>query len=313
MKKFLSLFLFIIFAGFCFAQEIEQTDKPSQEEQKPLALFASYQEPLKQVSFATPFDLTIVLDKPAKIELDEQEDFEVAYVNEQEPSKIILTVIPFNLGVSTFTASLTDGEGQTFALPPLPIEIKRVKTKYDASKLVDIRGPYIPSNLFFNIFLILLILGAIIYFIYWYRQRKKKALALKIQNPYLDETKTPEEVALEQIDKLLLQDLWLNGQYKLFYIYLTDILRDYLTVRFGFEAHKFTTKDLLRYFKNRQDFKADLINPLEVFLKSSDFVKFAKAVPTLEQKARNLKDLRFVIKESALPKPSENETKEEQK
>ena len=313
MKKFLSLLFFLIFAGFSFAQELPDRQESEPEGQKNIATFASYQEPAKEVSFAQPFDLTVSLQKPAKIELSEQEDFEVVNVNDQNPSAIVLTVIPFNLGVSTFTASLIDNNGEVFSLPDLPIEIKKVKTKYEGQNLLDIRGPYKPSNIVFNILLILLILAVIIYLIYKYKNRKKKMQGLKISNPYLDETKTPEEVALAQIDKLLLQELWNSGQYKLFYIYLTDILRDYLTARFGFEAHKFTTKDLLRYIKNRKDFKKDLVNPLEIFLKSADFVKFAKAVPTFEQRERNVNDLRSVIKENALPKPVENKTKEEQK
>ena len=313
MKKFLFSFLFILFAGFCFAQELEQTETADQDEQKPLAAFASYQGEPKQVSFAKPFDLTVNLQKPAKLEAEKESDFEIININEQDPSNIILTVVPFNLGISTFTATLIDEQGQAFSLPALPLEIKKVKTKYDGQNLLDIRGPYKPSNLLFNIVLFLLILVLIIYFIIWYQKRKARAFALKINNPYLDETKTPEEVALSQIDKLLLQDLWASGQYKLFYIYLTDILRDYLTARFGFEAHKFTTKDLLRYIKTRQDFKQDLRNPLEIFLRSSDFVKFAKAIPTLQQRERNLSDLRTVIKENALPAADKAETENKQK
>ena len=312
MKKFLYLFLFIVFAGFAFSQDLAPQQEPEPEEQKNIADFASYQEPLKEVSFAKSFDLTINLQKPAKIEpSEESQDFEIIKIDEQNPSKIVLTLVPFNLGLSTFTATLIDAQGQEFALPDLPLEIKKIKTKYEGYTLLDIRGPYNPSNWIFHLLISLLILAGLIYILYRLQKRKKTELALKIANPYLDENKTPEEVALSQIDSLLLQDLWANGEYKLFYIYLTDILRDYLTARFGFEAHKFTTRDLLRYIKKRQDFKSDLINPLEIFLKSSDFVKFAKALPTLEQRDRNLGDLRLVIKESALPKPTEDKSQKQ--
>jgi large-conductance mechanosensitive channel len=309
MKKFLIL-SFIFFAAFSFAQTLPDGEETQQEQaQKEIATFASYKEPVKQVHFATPFDLTVNLQKQADIELPEESDFEVVNINDQDPSNIVLTLVPFNLGISTFTATLVDAQGQSFALPDLPLEIIKIKTKYDGQNLLDIRGPYIPSFWFFYLILALLIIAAIIYLVYRLQKRKQDKIVLKILNPYLDETKTPEEVALSQIDSLLLQDLWENGQYKLFYIFLTDILRDYLTARFGFEAHKFTTKDLLRYIRRRQDFKGDLINPLEVFLKSSDFVKFAKAIPTIEQRERNVGDLRFIIKETALPKPSENKAK----
>ena len=315
MRKILSLFLFLICAVFTSAQDLSATQEDKSEEDKqPLATFASYNEPVEKVSFATPFDLTIDLQKPATFEPSEESDFEIVNINDQTPGKIVLTLVPFNLGISTFTATLVDDSGASFALQPLPLEINKIKTKYDGQALLDIRGPKISSfSWIFYLFLILLILGVIIYLIYRYKKRKQKAVALKIANPYLDETKTPEEVALSQIDSLLLKDLWEQGQYKLFYIYLTDILRDYLTARFGFEAHKFTTKDLIRYIKKRQDFKADSLKPLEVFLKSSDFVKFARAIPTIDQRERNLSDIRMVIKDNALPKAEDKKEVEEVK
>lgn len=309
MKKFLT-FLFLFSFSFAWAQTLPaEQETESEQEQKEIATFASYNEPAKKIPFATPFDLTIDLQKPATLQPQEDSDFEIINIDNQNPNKIVLTLIPFNLGISTFTATLIDDNGTAFALPPLPVEIAKIKTKYDGQALLDIRGPKISSlSWLFYLFLVLLVLAAIIYFIYRYKKRKQKQEVLKIANPYLDENKTPEEVALAQIDSLLLKDLWETGQYKLFYIYLTDILRDYLTARFGFEAHKFTTKDLLRYIKKRQDFKNDLVSPLEIFLKSSDFVKFAKAIPTTEQRERNVGDLRFVIKGNALPKLSEGQS-----
>ena len=311
MKKFLIL-SFIFFAAFSFAQTLPDGEETQQEQaQKEIATFASYKEPVKQVSFATPFDLTINLQKPASFEAGEQKDFEIVNINEEDPSNIVLTLVPFTLGVSTFTATLIDNNGEVFSLPDLSLDIKKIKTKYDGQKLLDIRGPHFANFWFFYLLLFLLLLAAIIYLIYRYQKRKNKTLALKI-NPYSDTTKTPEEIALNQIDSLLVQDLWASGQYKIFYIFLTDILRDYLTVRFKFQAHYYTTRDLIRYMKQREDFKSDLINPLEIFLKSSDFVKFAKALPTVEQRDRNVSDLRLIIKSCTLPKPAQQQIEKEE-
>lgn len=311
MKKFLFLFLFITFVPFCFAQELPQKEDKTPQEQKKIADFASYQEPAKEVSFATPFDLTINLQKPATFDASEQKDFEIININEEDPSNIVLTLVPFTLGVSTFTANLIDSNGEVFTLPDLPLDIKKLKTKYEGQKLLDIRGPHLAHFWILYLLLFLLLLAAIIYLIYRLQKRKKKAIALRIADPYADPTKTPEEIALSQIDSLLVQDLWASGQYKMFYIFLTDILRDYLTARFGFKAHHYTTRDLLKYMKMRVDFKSELVSPLEIFLKSSDFVKFAKALPTVEQRDRNISDLRTIIKGCALPKPTSEQTKEE--
>ncbi len=309
MRKLLS-FLFLICSVFTLAQDISSVNEEDKEELKnEIATFASYQEVKTPLSFAKPFNITIDLQKPATLEPNEQEDFEILRVNTDKPDQIIINVMPFNLGISTFTATLIDESGMAFDMPPLPLEIKPTKTKYDAEYLLDIRGPKTYSYLFIFLLLLLFIILGIIYFIYRISKRKKEEKNLKINNPYLDETKTPEEVALSQIDSLLLKDLWESKQYKLFYIYMTDILRDYLTARFKFEAHKFTTRDLLKYLKRNKDFKADLISPLEVFLKSSDFVKFAKAVPTDEQRDKNITDLRLVIKGNA--KVIETQNKQE--
>ncbi len=311
MKKFLFLFLFITFVPFCFAQELEQEEDKTPQEQKKVADFAFYTNPVEKVSFATPFDLTINLQKPATFDPGEQKDFEIININEEDPSNIVLTLVPFTLGVSTFTATLIDNNGEVFTLPDLPLDIQKIKTKYDGQKLLDIRGPNLAHFWVLYLLLFLLLLAAIIYLIYRLQKRKKDIVALKIADPYADTTKTPEEIALSQIDSLLVQDLWASGQYKMFYIFLTDILRDYFTVRFKFKAHYDTTKDLMRYMKQRIDFKQELISPLEIFLKSADFVKFAKALPTVEQRDRNISDLRTIIKGCALPKPTSEQTKKE--
>lgn len=313
MKKLVS-FLFLICALFTFAQDLPSENKAKQEKTKNgIATFASYQEVKTPVSFAKPFKITIDLQQSATLQQSEQEDFEIVNIDTQKPEQLVLTVVPFNLGISTFTATLIDDSGTAFDMPPLPLEIAKVKTKYDAERLLDIRDPKKTSYWPLYLLIFLIILLAIIYLVYRLKKRKKQERELKIANPYLDETKTPEEVALAQIDSLLLKNLWDSGQYKLFYIYLTDILRDYLTARFKFEAHNFTTRDLLRYIKKRQDFKPDLINPLEIFLKSSDFVKFAKAVPTAEQRDRNISDLRLVIKGNAKPAEPKSKTEEAKK
>ncbi|MBQ4493225.1 MAG: hypothetical protein II972_01280, partial [Elusimicrobiaceae bacterium] len=72
MKKFLSFFLFLVCANFAFAQEVSLEEQNKLSEQKEIAPFATFQEPAKKVSFATPFDLTIKLDKAATFEPEEE-------------------------------------------------------------------------------------------------------------------------------------------------------------------------------------------------------------------------------------------------
>lgn len=85
------------------------------------------------------------------------------------------------------------------------------------------------------------------------------------------------EVALAKLDALRAEGLLERGEWKPFYFTLSEIIREYLGARFGFDSLEMTTTELLEAVRERN------IATLEGWCASCDLVKFAKYVPTLTE------------------------------
>ena len=93
---------------------------------------------------------------------------------------------------------------------------------------------------------------------------------------------------------------------------MTDILREYINDRFGFNATEMTSYEILERLEESQD--KDSLSELSDLLSTADMVKFAKFKPMLNENDRNLVSaLEFVngtkieVPESDL-QPKEEET-----
>ena len=108
-------------------------------------------------------------------------------------------------------------------------------------------------------------------------------------------------IALAKIDALVDSGLWENKQYKVFYITLSDILREYLQRAFGLDVSADTSAELLRRIKTVQPL-VPLSQALRSFLSSGDLVKFAKVVPSEQTRNQDVTALREIITQTT-PKP----------
>ena len=126
----------------------------------------------------------------------------------------------------------------------------------------------------------------------------------------------PHIVALAALENLHGACLWQNGEYKLYYSALSDILRTYLDGRFEVGAMEMTTDEIvasLRDVEVEQKLKMELL----AVLRDADLVKFAKATPEAqENEAAFDKALNFVeqtkpveVVEEAEDEPTKNKKK----
>lgn len=214
-------------------------------------------------------------------------------------STYFVTALPFTLGKSTFTAvtfNLTDAQGRVRASAPSEpfyIDIRPVKY-FNDKELKEIRPPYIPANPLFWAGAVLLA-AALAALIYWFIRRlnnRTKTVSAQQDN------RPSDEIALSKIDALLNSGLWEQQQYKIFYITLADIFREYLWKRFGVDASADTSAELLRRVKNLPQMAA-LLSPLKDFLSSGDLVKFAKMVPSEPQRNKDVTFLRGAVQATA--------------
>ncbi len=293
--KYLLILLFVFFPFYLPAQENPANTKVQPEENITVL---EYENKPKEATFATPLKLTFKLPETATFDEKNvsQKDFEVLSLkqNKNNPLVIEATVVPFNLKVSTLTAlGFITKNGDKLQTEPLEINIKEIPSKI--KDLIDIRGPYRPFNIWPYI-LIVLILALLIYAVRRFIKRKKQIKPLNL-TPYQKQERPMHEIALSQLDILIQSDLWLKNEYKLYYSEISDIVRQFLTARFNFDAQKMTTKELFKKLKTIKDFKFDF-NVLKNFQQDMVLVKFAKVIPTIEERDKTLNTAKQIILEN---------------
>jgi LPXTG-motif cell wall-anchored protein len=143
---------------------------------------------------------------------------------------------------------------------------------------------------------ILLLILAIVWFI---RKRKKDKLPkdLKYILP-------PHIWALQELDKIKKQKLWQNGDVKAYYSQISDVLRNYIELRFKLPAMEQTSDEIMESM-HKGVIKQKLKQPIHNFLMLSDFVKFAKAQPDLNDNENAIQVVEEFINQT---KPIENNT-----
>ena len=90
---------------------------------------------------------------------------------------------------------------------------------------------------------------------------------------------TPRELAIERLDKLWRNDS-ARGEAKVFYVELTDIVRQYIEGTTDIHAPEQTTEEFLREIGTSKTFSPEERQRFQDFLESADLVKFAAHEPT---------------------------------
>jgi hypothetical protein len=165
----------------------------------------------------------------------------------------------------------------------LPLEVLGMPV--DTTKgITDIKLPYEIKVTFLEIlpYIIVGLLLLTIIILYIRRLRKKKQLP-----DVIEKTAPPlipaHLIALEQLDELVREKLWQQGKIKLYYSRLTDIIRQYIELRFGVPAMEETTEDIVRDFTREGHIKESIRKDLKALLELADLVKFAKLHPLAEE------------------------------
>lgn len=90
-------------------------------------------------------------------------------------------------------------------------------------------------------------------------------------------------IAFRELEKLMVEQLWQTGQFKLYYTRLTEILRQYLENRYNVYSLELTTPETLHALLKTGFRKNDNYERLRTVLTAADLVKFAKYVPDKDE------------------------------
>ena len=156
---------------------------------------------------------------------------------------------------------------------------------------------------------LLAVLAIVVAFYLFVRYRDDKPIIRKIRI----EAKVPAHVrAISEIEELRTSGGPHSDDSKAYYTRLTDILREYINDRFGFNATEMTSYEILERLEESRD--KESLGELRDLLSTSDMVKFAKFKPMLNENDRNLvsalefvNDTKIEVPDSEL-QPREEET-----
>ena len=142
-------------------------------------------------------------------------------------------------------------------------------------KIVDMLPDFIAN--YWWLYLAFLLLVAIALFVYfkWIKNGRLPLIPQKKELP-------PFEEAMQRLDGLKERKLWQSGQEKVYYTELTDILRRYISRRFGVNAEEMTSGEIISALR-KEEASREVNDKLTSILELADFVKFAKMRPLSDE------------------------------
>jgi hypothetical protein len=190
----------------------------------------------------------------------------------------------------TYRDRNSESESTRLVTEELQVTVKSLRGQDTTSvEIKDIKGPLsLPQNtglqILLGIIFLLLILLGVAGFLYWQKNYgNKKPVEIQLR---------PEEIALQELEKLLAEDLLARGEIKLFHLRISDILRHYIENRFGYQAPDRTTEEFLTELSlvrsQKDTFPGRFKSLLVDFLTQCDLVKFAKHEPTIAESEKTV-------------------------
>lgn len=173
--------------------------------------------------------------------------------------------------------------------------------KIDTTKgPVDIKVPYsAPMTLkeIIPYILGIILIAAIIFFIFYYIKWKKKNV------PLFTRPEKPAEpahiIALRELDRIKVQKLWQQEKIKQYYSEVSDTIRIYIQNRFGIQALEQTSAETIGVFRFRRDLvDSNSLDQLQHILSLADLVKFAKYSPLPDDNNQTLMNAYFFVNQT---------------
>ena len=153
---------------------------------------------------------------------------------------------------------------------------------------------------------ILALYAALYFFKKWKRKPGKDSVPKPAPVPLL-----PADLeAIQKLNELKEKKLWEQGKFKEYYTELTDIIRRFISRRYGINAMELTSRELI-YALRRVDLETSTKEPIRQVFILADLVKFAKETPVASENEHSWKvSLKFVElnREPEVPEEDEEES-----
>ncbi|UCD18297.1 MAG: hypothetical protein JSV44_05140 [Candidatus Zixiibacteriota bacterium] len=174
---------------------------------------------------------------------------------------------------------------------PVPIKVKSLLAEgVDTADIRDIKGPVSFERgmpIWFYIVAGVVLAGLILAYIIWRRRRRKKG------EEFID-TRKPWEIACEDLALLEQKNLPAAGEFKQYYVQLTEIVRAFLGRVYKIPVLDMTTEEFCVCIID-EEIGEELYSRFKAFLSHADLVKFAKLIPETERVVADFDEARDII------------------
>ncbi len=195
------------------------------------------------------------------------------------------------------------GDVRTARTAPLPLKLTSLIANEPEPALKDAAAPVtvLEENwwlVYIGAGLVAALLGALVTWVIVRRLRAR--VALRPGPP----PRPAHEIALEKLDRLNQYGFLENADNRPFYFSVSEVIREYLGARFGFDSLELTTDELVRELKRATKNEVGLFEgEITGWLAACDLVKFAKISPSAAE-ARGALETAIRIVTSTRPRPA---------
>ena len=213
---------------------------------------------------------------------------------------------PGTTELEPFDVRIATPDGRDTVLATEPVEVKVISVLADLEEAPEFKPARPPVPVWVDDYTLAWVGGgfallALFGFLAWWA-RRQQALAPEPPPP----PRKPHEIALEKLSALAADDLVERGAYMIFWVRLSEAIREYLGRTYGFPPTELTTTEVL---DNLLDVKwpAGLdLTDVRRFLRRCDEVKFGGARPDVEESSEFLRRA-FSIVELTRPRAEAEE------
>ena len=191
--------------------------------------------------------------------------------------------------------TVVSGGAGEISTDPLKVSVESVLEDPQSAELRDIADP-VDMPVPWWVLAALVACTAVAALGWWWRRRR--------QAQSVPRTVAPHEAALAKLDALLAENLLADGDLKLFYLRLSDIVRHYIEDRFGLRAPEQTTDEFLVALADAPQIRGDHQQLLRRFLRQADMVKFAKFMPGADETGGAVEAARRFIEQTIPQDPA---------
>jgi hypothetical protein len=172
-------------------------------------------------------------------------------------------------------------------------EIRDIKPPYGAPINMAEVLDWIKNRWHWLTAILVLVVGVVLFIIYLARRRAGKPILapIKPMDP-------PHVIAFRELDKLKDEKLWQKNMIKLYYTRLIDILREYLTNKYQFDAMEMTSEEIILACRDARIDEIKAFTSFKELLWQSDLVKFAKDWPMPTDNERHMHTAYELVKET---------------